>query len=193
MIAFKCRSCVPQSLFPLLFWVPIFLLSIFPHSESTASEYQQKAEFICDFAKFVRWPQDENRDSPLRICILGKNPFGNALRSLENRSVRGRPVSFRLCPDEQGADDCHIVFVSALEKERLVSVLSRFRSRPVLTVGEFPGFAAEGGIISLIRTGDQIRFEINTEAARRSGLQISSHLLKLARIVTAPSERNNPQ
>ncbi|MGE0084364.1 MAG: YfiR family protein [Desulfococcaceae bacterium] len=176
-----------------LFWLPVFVPVIFLYAESTASEYQEKAEFICGFAQFVRWPQDENSDMPLQICILGRNPFGTELRSLENKTVRGRPISFRVCPDEKRAENCHIVFVSASEKERIPAVLSRFRSRPVLTVGDFPGFAAEGGIINLILTGTQLRFEINTDAAHRSGLQISSHLLKLARIVTAPSEKDRPQ
>ena len=193
MTASKCRACVTQSIFFLLLCLPVLVLSLFLHSESAASEYQEQAEFICDFAKFVRWPQDENTDTPLQVCILGGNPLGTALRSLEEKSVRGRSVLFRICPDEQGSEDCHIVFVSALEKERLPAVLSRFRSRPVLTVGESPGFTAAGGIINLIRTGAQLRFEINTDAAHRSGLQISSQLLKLARIVTEPSEKDRQQ
>jgi hypothetical protein len=57
------------------------------------------------------------------------------------------------------------------------------RSERVLTVGETQGFADGGGIINFIEENNKIRFEINAEAARRTGLNISSELLKLARLV----------
>ncbi len=175
------------------FCLPVFALTVFLHAESNASEYQEKAEFICSFAKFVRWPQEENADKPLQICIIGDNPFGTVLKNMGDKKVRGRLISFRVCPDGKGAEDCHIVFVSALKTEHLPAIISRFSSHPVLTVGDIPGFTAYGGIINLMRTGDQLHFEINTDAAHRSGLQISSQLLKLAHIVTKPSEKDNPQ
>lgn len=44
-------------------------------------EYQVKAAFLLNFTKFVQWPAsafaDEN--SPVAICILGEDPFGNTL------------------------------------------------------------------------------------------------------------------
>jgi hypothetical protein len=167
--------------------------SVFPDTGSTGSEYEQKAEFICNFAKFVRWPGDEGEARPLQICILGKDPFGPALRMVADRTVRGRAVSFRVCPDIRGTENCHIVFVSASEKERVTAILTAFRPRPVLTVGDRPGFAVNGGMINLVHTGEQLRFEINTDAALQSGLHISSQLLKLARIVTVPSEKDDSQ
>jgi len=176
-----------------LFCVSVLIFCLFLHTKGNASEYEEKAEFISDLAKFVQWPGDKNRDSPLQICILGKDPSAGVLKNPENKTVRGRSVSFRVCPEGKGTEDCHIVFVSALEKEHVPAILSRLGSRPVLTVGDFPGFAAEGGIITLIRTGAQLRFEINTDAAQRAGLKISSRLLRLAGIVTAPGEKDQPR
>ena len=54
----------------------------------------------------------------------------------------------------------------------------------MLTVSDMERFAHRGGIITLLTIQDRIRFEINVEAARRSGVKISSKLLKLANIVT---------
>ena len=53
----------------------------------------------------------------------------------------------------------------------------------VLTVSDTNGFAHQGVIINLIKVDNKIRFEINPAAAERAGLKISSHLLRLARIV----------
>jgi hypothetical protein len=49
-----------------------------------------------------------------------------------------------------------------------------------LLVGDGPGFINGGGMIGLVRFGNQIRFEINARAARQSGVSISSKLMRLA-------------
>jgi len=50
-----------------------------------------------------------------------------------------------------------------------------------LTVGETPDFLAQGGIINFILEGGKVRFQIDSKAAERADLRISSHLLRLAR------------
>ena len=44
-------------------------------------------------------------------------------------------------------------------------------------------FARKGGVVHLFAAGNKIRFAINVDAAERNGLQVSSKLLKLAKIV----------
>ncbi len=61
--------------------------------------------------------------------------------------------------------------------------LRRYPERPVLTIGESDGFAQRGGIINFSWEGRRIHLQINREAADRSGLKISSHVLKLAELV----------
>src|SRR5438128_11210121 len=57
------------------------------------SEYKVKAAFLYNFAKFVEWPQDAFRapDDPFTICVLGENPFGNALaEAVKGNTLNGR-------------------------------------------------------------------------------------------------------
>src|SRR5205814_1156019 len=44
------------------------------------SEYQVKAAFLYNFARFVQWPPQsfKNAHDPIAICVLGPNPFGDA-------------------------------------------------------------------------------------------------------------------
>ena len=79
--------------------------------------------------------------------------------------------------------DPHILFVCRSEKKNLPVILSRTIGHPVLTVSDMEGFAREGGIIGMNDAGGKIKFEINTEAAGKAELKISSQLLKIARIV----------
>jgi hypothetical protein len=81
------------------------------------------------------------------------------------------------------AQNCQIIFVSSTERQRLQEIFDNSKSAHVLTVGEVQGFAQDGGIINFVEENNKIRFEINAEAARRTGLNISSELLKLAKLV----------
>ena len=63
------------------------------------------------------------------------------------------------------------------------AVLGRVRHETILTVGDVAGFCESGGGINLIVVDSKVKLEINPDATGRSGLQVSSKLLSLARIV----------
>jgi hypothetical protein len=60
---------------------------------------------------------------------------------------------------------------------------------PILTVGDAADFIGRGGMIRFAEVANRIRFEINPGAAERSGLRVSSRLLRLAEIVDAPAPK----
>jgi hypothetical protein len=70
------------------------------------------------------------------------------------------------------------------EKKRLAEILARIKALPSLTVGETDHFAQQGGVIGFIKREGKVRLEINLEAARQAGLQLSSKLLSVADSVT---------
>ena len=58
-----------------------------------ATEYEVKAAFLYNFAKFVTWPSVRNdvSDSSFVIGILGKDPFGNVIEQvMGNKTVLGK-------------------------------------------------------------------------------------------------------
>jgi len=153
--------------------------------ESQPSEYQIKAAFLFNFAKFVEWPPAAfaEASSPFVIGILGENPFGGDLE----QTIRGKTVSDRrFAIKEVGSlaqmRNCHILFISASEQKRLPEIFEALRGATVLTVGEMDRFTETGGMINFVREaqGSRIRFQINDETARKAGLKISSKLLSLA-------------
>jgi len=150
-----------------------------------APEYAVKAAFLYNFAKYVTWPPEvfANDQAPIRLGILGDAPFGNALRVLTGKLVHGRRIEVRRCRSLKELERCQVVFVSLSTPWLLREVLAEVRSRPILTVGEVPAFAREGGIINFVLVDGKVRFEINPTAARRAGIRIHSQLLRIARIV----------
>ncbi|MBI5099240.1 MAG: YfiR family protein [Nitrospirae bacterium] len=147
--------------------------------------YKVKAAFLYNFTKFVEWPADAFRDvgDPVTLCILGSDPFGDALDSIKDKTVGGRKFAVRKSLNPESLKGCHIIFVSESEREKLPAILNAVKNKHALTVGDMPGFAESGGIINLFMFENKVRFEINVDAAQHEGLAISSQLLKLARIV----------
>jgi hypothetical protein len=148
-------------------------------------EYQIKAAFLYNFAKFIDWPAESfaSESAPFTICILGDNPFGKGFDPIRSKTVKNRPVAVREIDDAASAGGCQVVFISASEQPGLRAVLEMLGHRSVLTVSDMKGFAQAGGMISFVTEDDKVRFEINLRAANPAKLKISSQLLKLARRV----------
>ena len=151
--------------------------------ESPPTEYQLKAAFLLNFAKFVEWPPAAlaKATSPMVLGILGENPFGAVLeRTIRDKTINSRPLVIKEFRSPAEATNCHMLFIGASEKARLPEILAGLRGASVLTVGETDRFTENGGIINFVRQGNKIRFQINEVAAKSAGLRISSKLLSLA-------------
>lgn len=150
------------------------------------TEYEVKAAYLYNFAKFVEWPAETFKDGsePFVIAVVGRDPFGTALdQILAGKTVNGHPVAIRRVADAAQARGAHIVYLAAPEGGTVPLVLRRISRDGVLTVGDGRDFAAQGGIIGFRTEHRRVRFDINPHRAERAGLKVSSQLLKLARIV----------
>ena len=154
--------------------------------DSPPSEYQLKAAFIYNFAKFVDWPPDAFTDekSPITLCVYGKDPFGSALDdAVRGKTSGNRNIGVRRTKKLQDLNACQIVFVSNSESEHLREILAGLRGSSALIIGESPHFAEQGGQIQFVPEGKRIRFTINVDSVNRARLRMSSKLLALAEIV----------
>jgi len=158
---------------------------------SVSKEYQVKAAFLYNFAKFVEWPSAviPTGTSPIVIGVFGKNPFGEELEKLvRNKTINEHPVQVRQGQTPEELRSCHLVFVSAAEGKRLPELFAALKGSNVLTVGESGKFGELGGIINFVLEREKLQFEIDGDSASRAGLRISSHLLKLAKTVRGARE-----
>lgn len=178
-----------QSILLLLLAAPLALLlalwSNAAQAQTAASrEYQVKAAFLYNFAQFVEWPDDafSTARSPIVIGVVGENPFGSSLeQAVGGKSVNGRSLEVRYFRDVESMRACHILFLASSEREHVREALEK-AGRSALTVGDFEGFTASGGIFRFLTEGNKVRFEVNLDAARASRVKISAKLLKLAKI-----------
>jgi len=148
-------------------------------------EYQVKAAFLYNFAKFVQWPLGTfaNSTDPIGICIVGQNPFGSTLEKMvQGKKVGDRTFAVRRLADTQQAGQCQILFIGATESKRTRGLLDAVKSTGVLTVGESDDFTALGGIITLRLEGPRVHIQIALDTAEHAKLKVSSKLLNLAEI-----------
>lgn len=145
-------------------------------------EYLVKAAILYNFAKFARWPRTafDHDESPLRLCVLGDDPFGHALASIEGKQINDRRLQTTIIADAAEARRCHILFVSDPEQATMKPLIAAIGAQPVLTVADQPGFALAGGMINLKTVDNRSQFDVNLGAAERAGLTLSAKLLRLA-------------
>jgi len=157
------------------------------HPQATPTvEYQVKAAFLYNFAKFIEWPPDSfaSEKSPMSFCIFGHDPFGTSFdEALRGKKVNNREFLPRRVKEYAELRTCHLVFVSWQEDKHLPEILSSVKGASVLVVGESADFAGRGGTVQFLLEENKLRFAVNLEAAKRARLQISSKLLALATIV----------
>lgn len=157
----------------------------------SATEYQVKAAFLFNFAKFVEWPADafSAADAPLQICVLGQDPFGHEFEQvIVDKNVNGHRIEVVHPSGVPQAKACHIIFVATPEKQQVREILRGLRGASVLTVGDTAGFVQMGGVINFVLDENRVRFEINVKAAERAHLKISSRLLTVAKLIVTDDE-----
>ena len=174
----------------LVFYLVAGNTTVVSADQQKAGEYQVKALFLYNFLNFVDWPAGSSfSTSPaINVCIVGDDPFGDALDNIRNETVKGKNLAIRIYRPFDEPEGCHLLFIPASGKSHAGQVLRSVRDANVLTVSDTVEEGRQGAIISFFIEQKKVRFAINIEAARRAGLKISSKLLRLAKIVNPTTD-----
>jgi hypothetical protein len=152
-------------------------------TEDIASQ-QLKALFIYNFANFVDWPVDafDNETDQLRICLLGQVPFARFLSPFDKTQIGERELAIILATKTTELNKrCQLLFVGEQYRNNLPILWQEIKYLYVLSVGQEEGFTEQGGIVNIVRTSDNVQFDINISNALEQGLELSSDLLSLAK------------
>lgn len=161
-------------------------------AQVAATDDQIKAAYMFNFAKFVEWPPEtfSPESSSLNFCALGRSQTAEEMDALvAGKSINGRPIKMRHLGKLEEIRSCQLVFIAGSGKQQQ-QLLQAAKGMPILVIGDSPGFARSGGMVGFIREGGKVLFEVNPGSAEEAHLKISSKLLALARIVSAPERAN---
>ena len=149
-----------------------------------------KVAYLYNFTRFVQWPKKPS-ETPFVICVIGEPAMETHLRALERekKEVGGRPIAIRGLdrPDAPGA--CQILFVGAAAGGSLDAIVRGTAGKPILLVGDTPGYVGRGVAIELYRKPDifgkseRLRFRIDPAALKDRRLTVSAQLYDVAEVV----------
>lgn len=178
MIAGKGAKCAS-----MLAWCALAALPA--HAFAQASEYEQKAAFLFNFALFTQpieaasTPVASEKE-PYRICIFGKDPFGAAGKALATRMIAGRQIVLMHSVETDELKQCQLVFIADGNHEAAHRANGAVSGLPIITVGEFKDFPAGSAIFNLVVVEDKIAFQVDMQVARKQQLEVSAKLTRLA-------------
>lgn len=161
------------------------LLATLADAGAGQQEDEVKAAFIYHFVKFVEWPVAALPNGEFRVCLLGgSESLFSALKAIQGKEVhQGHGVVVRRLSKDDTLSACQALVIGEHAGRPLSTILEETGGRPILTIADLDGFIDVGGMIGLLTVERRVRFEISTEPAQRSHLQVSAQLLKLARRV----------
>lgn len=149
-----------------------------------------KTAFILNIARFVSWPAEVLADgsAEISLCLYRNNPIQQAIESIAGEEVSGRRIVIKQLHSLTKNDACNILLIGQDELQAYLSETQPDPNRPVLTIADLTDTDShthrhDGILVTLIRNGARIGFEINLQKTREVGLRMSSELLKLAIIV----------
>ena len=157
-------------------------------------EYKVKAAFLHKFFSYVEWPASRlpAKSKSITLGVIGRDPFGRVLDAVTKRSLANRRrVIVRRFRKVEDVKDCHLLFVSrSLDAKQRDYILAKAPKLGILTISEQKGFLEKGGLLNFVLIDNKVRFEANLDAASKSGLRISSKLLRHAHRIVKKKKPN---
>jgi hypothetical protein len=153
-----------------------------------ASAAELAASYLVNFVRFTTWPSDALFDGvTVVVCVAGGNGrvADSLARLTQNHTINGHTLTVRRTTLDGPFDGCHVVYAADLDRNRAARLIEMTAAQPILTVSDAADFAERGGVANFFVDNGRLRFVVNTRAAGRARLQISSKLLSLAKIVTS--------
>jgi len=133
-----------------------------------------KAAVVFNILRYVDFPAARSA-RPMVLCVDRRTSGAQAMAALAGRNLGTRTIALRM---SDGTPDwpCDVMIAGPAS----AGELGRLRQSGTLVIGDGGNFTASGGAIGLVKSGPQIRFDVNLPAAREAGVTISSRLLRLA-------------
>lgn len=150
----------------------------FPSQAATEalSDALAKAVFLFNLSKYGEWPENAAQGE-LVICVEGDDEVAKHLASQQGKAVGERRLAVLRNPPASGLAQCHVLFLGSAGSPPAAAKL------PVLSVSDRPDFLDEGGMVQISLEEQRVAFAVDLTAVRETGMNLSAHLLRLAKQV----------
>jgi hypothetical protein len=144
-----------------------------------------EAAIVYNVLLFVEWPPDAapSPGGALVLCVDPASALSAPLKSLAGRRVRSYRLELHELSANESTHGCHALYLDTSTRLPSGPQRRQLRGAPVLVIAEEPAAPEDAVAVRLGDNAGHIAFDVDLVAARQSGLQISSRLLRLARKV----------
>jgi|TARA_R110002073_G_scaffold26730_2_gene87291 hypothetical protein len=172
-------------------YLTIFLSLTASANDTLSKENKLKAAYFLNFIKFIEWPNNSgtSRLTPIFICLQDATPFEGFFRNLtSDKSVTNsmRHVQIRQLSDATHCDMTYLYHTASGENSQIEGSV---------VVSDSDQILQKNSAITFYIEERRLRFEIDLNNIQKSGVTVSSELLKLARIKqgkSAPTKTLSP-
>jgi len=163
--------------------VVLFLLSAISSLEASPED-KIKSIYLGRFSMFFKWPK---KNDTFNICIYNDAKFSkNLLKEYKNKLPNGTTlnvIGIKVGGLSKVRHKCHIFYARNESLRKKMFLLDDFDKTDVLLVSDEHDDVYNASTISFYLKNNKIRFVINHQKLLESGLEVSSKLLKYAKVV----------
>ena len=146
------------------------------------SEQEMKVVYVFNFLKFIDWSGSELASAPhYVICLKDIDDEYDVWKKLNDKTLNSKKIVIKNIDSYYFLETCHVLFVK-FENERDVLFGNREKSATVI-ITESEEFYQKNGMIYLFLEENKLRFSMDVLRLERTGVKVSSHLLRLAKEV----------
>jgi hypothetical protein len=155
----------------------------FQAAAQAVSEPAVKAAYLYKFAGYVEWPAQAQGGPDFVIGVQGADDVAAELeRILPGRTLGNRRMTVRRVRTVDDMKGVQLLFVGRTEAN-LREQMRAAQRQGTVTVTELDRGLEMGSVINLVTLEDRVGFEVSLESAERTGVNISSRMLNVARRV----------
>lgn len=141
-----------------------------------------EAALLYRFAQNFSLSSSKNSTDQLTFCVVGDESISEILSEiLSSGTISGKKTKIiRLKVSSEVEKSCSLVFISSSTNEDIKAIIKNLEKNQVFSVSDIKDFAERGGVIEYVRKGEQVKYIVNLESAKKNGIEISSQLVGFA-------------
>jgi len=146
-------------------------------------EDELKAAIVLSFLRYGEWPQPLAPNAPFTVGVFGRSSFADALkRMVENKPVDQHAVRIIQLKSAAEVQGCQVVYFASEKAPDIQVIVQSALAGRTLTIGESKDFLNLGGAVNFLVVDGHMSFEVSLEALERTGVAVSSKLLRFGQI-----------
>ena len=144
-----------------------------------AQESKIMASYVYNFVRYIEWPVS-SQNGNFVIGVVGDSPISNELEKIiADKKVNNHAVTLKKFSTPSEITFCHVLFISEKYCDKVDGITTNSRNNTLL-ICERKGVVSKSSAINFIRQDSKIKFEINKENIKKSGLYVNNQLEYLA-------------